>query len=197
MKVYPEYLTDPAIIVCPSDSDGNYEDYREGNVPDGLVNPCMIRDLSYAYYTWAFRASDVFTDPASSDNPDATVVDLSGDFIGGLTDVITRISTDWFDDADDTVYKEDISSGNMTIYRFREGIERFFITDINNPAASSVAQSELATVQDDFRGGENISWSNHVPGGSNILYMDGHVEFIRYPGEFPISPGWIVVIELL
>jgi prepilin-type processing-associated H-X9-DG protein len=22
---------------------------------------------------------------------------------------------------------------------------------------------------------------NHIPGGSNVLYMDGHVKFIRYP----------------
>ena len=28
----------------------------------------------------------------------------------------------------------------VTAYRFREGIERFFITDINNPAASSKAR---------------------------------------------------------
>jgi len=28
---------------------------------------------------------------------------------------------------------------------------------------------------------------NHVPGGSNILYMDGHVEFIKYPGEYPVD----------
>jgi len=28
---------------------------------------------------------------------------------------------------------------------------------------------------------------NHVPGGSNVLYMDGHVEFERYPGDFPVN----------
>jgi len=28
---------------------------------------------------------------------------------------------------------------------------------------------------------------NHVPGGANVLYMDGHVEFIRYPNGFPAS----------
>ena len=28
---------------------------------------------------------------------------------------------------------------------------------------------------------------NHVPAGSNVLYMDGHVEFINYPGKFPIT----------
>ncbi|NLT60718.1 MAG: hypothetical protein GXX88_08745, partial [Candidatus Hydrogenedentes bacterium] len=28
---------------------------------------------------------------------------------------------------------------------------------------------------------------NHVPGGANVLFMDGHVEFIRYPGEPPVN----------
>lgn len=34
----------------------------------------------------------------------------------------------------------------MDLYRFREGIERFFITDINNAAASALAQSSTVTV---------------------------------------------------
>jgi prepilin-type processing-associated H-X9-DG protein len=28
---------------------------------------------------------------------------------------------------------------------------------------------------------------NHVPGGCNVLYMDGHVEFVKYPGKMPVS----------
>jgi prepilin-type processing-associated H-X9-DG protein len=28
---------------------------------------------------------------------------------------------------------------------------------------------------------------NHIPGGCNVLYMDGHVEFIRYPGRYPVT----------
>lgn len=196
-EVYPEYLTDPAIIVCPSDSDAYYEDYREGYVPEGDINPCMIRDISYAYYAWAFTVDGVFADPAKADDPNATLLDLNTDFVDGLTDVLTDIALEWNASGDDSVYHEDISSGDTTFYRLREGIERFFITDINNPAASNLAQSELFVLQDDFRGGENIAWSNHVPGGANVLYMDGHVEFIKYPGEFPIAPGWLVVIELL
>ena len=31
---------------------------------------------------------------------------------------------------------------------------------------------------------------NHVPGWGNVLFMDGHVEFMRYPGEFPICASW-------
>lgn len=31
---------------------------------------------------------------------------------------------------------------------------------------------------------------SHVPGGSNTLYMDGHVAFIRYNDSFPAVPNF-------
>jgi len=69
------------------------------------------------------------------------------------------------------------SSGN-TLYRLREGIERFLITDINNPAASAQAQSEVWIMTDLLS--TEAGLYNHIPGGANVLYMDGHVEFRRY-----------------
>ncbi len=81
--------------------------------------------------------------------------------------------------------------------RLREGIERFFITDINNPAAGAQAQSDLIAMCDAF----SIGWThhtlltnqdngvarfNHVPGGANVLYMDGHVSFIKKDEKFPL-----------
>jgi len=87
------------------------------------------------------------------------------------------------------------NAGGNTIYRLKEGIERFLITDINNPAGSAIAQSELAVMHDLAMvedsayepGGEMLF--NHVPGGGNVLYMDGHVEFVRYPQKDPpINP---------
>ncbi len=36
------------------------------------------------------------------------------------------------------------NGGGNTIYRLREGIERFLITDINNPASNARAQSEIS-----------------------------------------------------
>ena len=106
----------------------------------------------------------------------------------------------------DKVHDEDLTwtSGygeEKTAYRLREGIERFFITDINNPAASTRAQSTIAVMQD-------ICWVpaapsdgqpsfNHVPGGGNVLYMDGHVEFLRYPNDYPVSPTWIAFVDTM
>ncbi|MBL7650278.1 MAG: hypothetical protein JNK74_29325, partial [Candidatus Hydrogenedentes bacterium] len=66
----------------------------------------------------------------------------------------------------------------VQLYHLKEGIERFFITDINNPAGSAVAQSTLAMMWDVV--GTDVSIFNHVPGGANVLFADGHVEFQKY-----------------
>lgn len=80
--------------------------------------------------------------------------------------------------------------GNITLNLVREGAERFMITDINNPAGSATAQSSVPVLWDLTRieggwsqtdqAGRNIMF-NHLPGGANILYMDGHVGFVKYP----------------
>ncbi|MGC8737624.1 MAG: DUF1559 domain-containing protein [Candidatus Hydrogenedens sp.] len=84
-----------------------------------------------------------------------------------------------------------------TIYRLREGIERFLITDINNPAASAKAQSETWIMADTIA--TEVGHYNHIPGGSNVLYMDGHVEFMRYQetGEQPVNGAVARVVGLI
>jgi prepilin-type processing-associated H-X9-DG protein len=80
-----------------------------------------------------------------------------------------------------------------TIYRLREGIERFFITDINNPAGAATAQSTIPIMMDNWNtslndtgGGISLSTFNHVPGGSNVLYADGHVSWVRMGDGYPV-----------
>ena len=72
------------------------------------------------------------------------------------------------------------NGGGDRIHRLREGVERFMITDINNPGASAMAQSTLWVKSDLFGAGAAIEYFNHLPGGCNVLYMDGHVSFVRY-----------------
>jgi prepilin-type N-terminal cleavage/methylation domain-containing protein/prepilin-type processing-associated H-X9-DG protein len=92
-----------------------------------------------------------------------------------------------------------------TYMRIREGIERFFITDINNSAAGAMAQSSVPVMMDAW-GNTSAVWGsgsymdewygvgdnvivqfNHAPGGSNVLWLDGHVQFIKYGAAFPIA----------
>lgn len=89
------------------------------------------------------------------------------------------------------------NAGTDRVYRLREGIERFLITDINNPAASAQAQSTVFIMWDQVA--TSASAFNHIPGGSNVLYMDGHVEFVRYQqqGTPPATENMAVVTTLL
>ena len=90
------------------------------------------------------------------------------------------------------------SGGGDILYRLKEGVERFLITDINNPAGSAAAQSSIWVMLDLVAGIEarmngtlrnTVQAFNHVPGGANVLFMDGHVEFMKYrmEGEFPAN----------
>jgi prepilin-type N-terminal cleavage/methylation domain-containing protein/prepilin-type processing-associated H-X9-DG protein len=81
---------------------------------------------------------------------------------------------------------EDSNFGNGnsdTVFRIRESVDRFLITDINNPGASAKAASEIWVYADDIS--TNVADYNHLPGGTNVLYLDGHVEFLRYPTKAP------------
>jgi prepilin-type processing-associated H-X9-DG protein len=72
------------------------------------------------------------------------------------------------------------------MFRLREGIERFLITDINNAAASTKASTMIPVMWDHIS--TKVKDFAHVPGGGNVLYLDGHVQFLRYPNEnFPMS----------
>ncbi len=89
------------------------------------------------------------------------------------------------------------NGGGDTVYRLREGIERFLITDINNPAASAKAQSSVFIMWDQLA--TTPSAYNHIPGGANVLYMDGHVQFLKYDkqGDAPANQAMATLLGIL
>ena len=201
--VYPEYCTDPAIFLCPSDPDDTeatlQDDNGEWNIHHRLgggQEGVQAADASYGYLGWVFdKLGD--DDPAGDIATYAPLLLLlapeggSGpiQFLQAVQDLFIAFTASPIDpDAASKDLSVDEGYGNGggdTVYHLREGIERFMITDINNPAASARAQSETWIMMDALS--TEVQNYNHVPGGSNVLYMDGHVEFIRYPGEAPIS----------
>ena len=182
-------------------------------------------DSSYAYLGWVFdRSGDEWPTlsldgirtalmvvlspddlpPVGGMGPEQVVLGLSdllsSDLIGGITDennsAIQR-AVDRDLDGDALIGKG--NGGGNTIYRLREGIERFLITDINNAAASAQAQSTVFTMMDHIAGLGQSGVFNHIPGGANILYLDGHVDFIRYQenGTPPVTRHVAEVLALL
>jgi len=205
-SVYPEYLTDPAVLICPSDPNDTLEEiqYSDGSTcihvdddddtqgPAGESGCSDEADASYGYFGWILdRVGD----------DDLTISLPEGNAAVQFYQLVIEL-TNQADDENWGALDEDMNigggngnAGGDTIYRLREGIERFMITDINNPAASAQAQSEIFIMVDALS--SEVQNYNHVPGGSNVLYLDGHVSFVRYPGEQPVSQAMAVAVAAI
>ena len=210
--VYPEYLSDHNLLVCPSSARLTEEDmYNDAGLSIlALPNSFDVWRASfcYTYMGYLFDLVDD-TDPSQDAGTFFSAVGITPPIDGTVPTqfVMWLVSlyqmsdsqVTWNDevslcavrrDLDDDVDTQVLGTGNAggkVIYRLREGIERFLITDINNPAASARAQSEIFVMMDNIC--IKPSDFNHVPGGSNVLYMDGHVEFQKYPGPAPVNQG--------
>jgi prepilin-type N-terminal cleavage/methylation domain-containing protein/prepilin-type processing-associated H-X9-DG protein len=218
--IYPEYLTDPGIILCPSDADSSLSDIRDPETGRFTLaeNPDRI-DLSYVYLGWVLdkchdRAPQIslqgifdimpglphnlILDDPSGSGPYQFIslfISTVGEVIAaraGLSgDDSVRTASFRVADGDKQVFPfngEPMGNGGAnTIYRLREGVERFLVTNVNNPGSSARAQSQVWTMFDTIS--TQVRFFNHVPGGVNVLYMDGHVSYIRYPGEAPANKG--------
>ena len=184
--IFPEYLTDVSVLACPSDTDGVA--YIEGGAfnlngdPNAGVDPCRFNAFSYRYFGWAITKENFMIPGTDENDPNPTLGgNINDDLVNKMILVIgpgVLGDTSGFD-------SDFTTDGGTTVYRLREGIERFFISDINNPAATAMAQSELIVMWDQVT--TSVSSFNHVPGGANVLYMDGHVKFLRYPSTMPAS----------
>lgn len=207
--LYPEYLSDAKPNICPSDSDGQSKflqgEFNCQNDPAQPICPCRISRLSYVYLAW-ISGPDYYMMPGKDENDSTIPTDLQQAMIAGYLDagLIMRLYNFTIEimSAPDRGASDKLADGDIeytsgageakTMRRFREGIERFFITDINNPAAAAASQSSIPAMFDIVS--VNSTDFNHVPGGSNVLYMDGHVEFVRYPGKYPASRAYAVML---
>jgi len=221
-QIYPDYISDPRIILCPSEAEArevpNLKNPQTGewwiHVPctDANVGIGAI-DESYFYIGWMLDKLDD-TDPQlpiTVLDDDAPMTELGPaqlicmlaalEVKAQLNAQAGNFVSPAHEDVDLTwAYAAGIPNlgvpigvgGGNSVPRLKEGIERFLITDINNPAAGAAAQSNIYIMGDLVA--VSTSLFNHVPGGCNILYMDGHVSFERYPGKQPVTAGFARVV---
>jgi prepilin-type N-terminal cleavage/methylation domain-containing protein/prepilin-type processing-associated H-X9-DG protein len=244
-SLYPEYLTDANVAICPSETEGAEKVDKDKEIARCLAGlgcgkfrrvnttwantandpkvPPVIRaaaqaridnstagwflrtaNYSYAYRPrlinplWTVDREDMQIVAICLDADDDTVASVLSGSDGGA---------DWNSQADNI----DITLANygggaeVEVMWLREGIARYLITDVSNPASASKAESEVPVYWDCARGGDYTGNAppdaiapnagmytgefNHIPGGSNVLYMDGHVEFVRLFAD-PGTKNW-------
>jgi prepilin-type N-terminal cleavage/methylation domain-containing protein/prepilin-type processing-associated H-X9-DG protein len=222
-SLFPEYLSDGNILICPSEPDpAMATNPTSGESLFGI--PCDSYDLGAAYGDqaggWPAWDESYFylgwiIDQAAAENVDMGLVD--SEFAGQMVSMQVAAAFMVMDgvpnddpetrnamiNEDIDLSSDDIMSGALEgggfgtagsdlILRLKEGIERFLITDINNAAGSAKAQSSIPIMSD--MAATNVALFNHVPGGINQLYMDGHVEFLKYPGKDFASASFARVV---
>ena len=192
IQIYPEYLTDAHVLVCPSDPLSSGDPFAPTSIgswvnADTTINITKLNtwgDESYGYFGFAIWDNNWLkvwdTNNNGLDATEATTAGLN------LAPIFVTPDQDFDITFPVNAAIPSVSGLSTTVHRLKEGIERFFITDINNPAGSAQAQSTIPVM---FEGvSQDLSRFNHVPGGANVLYMDGHVTFVKYPSEsFPIT----------
>jgi prepilin-type N-terminal cleavage/methylation domain-containing protein/prepilin-type processing-associated H-X9-DG protein len=245
LYLYPEYLSDPFIDVCPSDGEAHTSIYQHGiarmmwcttqqgpidaswvtstaepmltgtplgTCPQGQTNVPVKSVLrmpgwSYIYYPYLIKAewtANVLNLQELSIATHATEAEAVefGSEAFGIT-VVPQLGCQQWSKMGPNSGGSTIpltGFGNVQLMKLKEGIERFAITDINNPAAAAVAQSSTPVMWDSAWGGEageglDVNEFNHVPGGANTLYFDGHVEFNKFPQALGTSKGWFLSRE--
>ena len=191
--LYPEYLTDAAILACPSDPDydpgSNFKltETHPDATAQGQTHPDCIDPISYVYvaylmttdgemlagfsmYTWLNESLPI-SNPNTNTWRDRSANLTSFGFVGSG------------------------NSGGPTLNRLSAGVDRFLITDINVIFTGEEAGASTVPLMWD-QISTNIVEFSHVPAGQNILYLDGHVSFKRYDlnsTSFPVSPYYAAI----
>lgn len=223
-SLIPDYLADTRIAQCPSDSGGdprwlsvasrlpdtgNFTTWQQD--AERLGDPIALdyflsAELSRSYlykgylstspeeYYGIWAATTLAPVQASAEVPGVGMVRVK-DFDSDL-DLDSSLWPPW------VPLSAMGAAGGDSVFRLREGIGRFLITDIDNPAASAAADSGIPVLWDLYGSSEfsdNDAGSltfNHLPGGANVLYLDGHAEFLKYPSAFPILDAPPLVKEI-
>lgn len=197
-EIFPEYLNDANALWCPSwggqvSAMERYDEVKGNN--DGIIQPHEFAKEPFDYTGWLIM-EDVQILGEERLGMEGTGVggrfEESEYLFGGtwITDTpwgeLAWASFDSNGDASLRDFTVSPANGGETLLRLREGVARFLITDINNSAASNKADSQAPMMWDHIS--TKVEDFAHVPGGSNVLFMDGHVKFFKYPAaKFPMT----------
>lgn len=237
MTIFPEYLSDTRVALCPSDpqldpkwasvgdrvpTSGDFETWKQdaidANDPISLdyyltaelgrsyMYKGYVATLAPEYYgiwgattinPWLFEMDILNLGTIRYKNYEEDIqIDDPGSYFAPWPPWVPGVYDPDSPPTPEAIAKLEFSIGTSNegvVRRLRDGIERFILTDINNPASSSIGQVNVPVMWDTIGSnefgdsGDAAGVFNHLPGGCNVLFMDGHVEYVSYQSDvFPV-----------
>jgi prepilin-type processing-associated H-X9-DG protein len=168
--VYPEYLTDLTVLICPNSPNNHpgvftLKDNREhSGAKIGAFHPDCATSLFYVYTGYEL---------------------LRDEEAWALSYARATMPEGWLGRVDINVTARQGESVAPPI-----SVPKLQDTDVNGSPRPSVPVSRVSVMWD--RIGTAKGDNNHPPAGSNVLYFDGHVEFKQFTDhnksdEFPVT----------
>jgi len=195
--MYPEYLSDPRILACPSDPEYspayNFRLTKDATINGrffgvGSYHPNCFGPLSYVYTGWVL-----------TNDSEALALLATYTWLDTVLPISDPVTSGWRD------RKLDLASfgfagwgnggGNVINRLSISNIGRFLTTDLNQTFTSNELDSSYIPVMWD-QISTTISDFSHAPASANVLYITGSVSLKRYDmrsTEFPISPIYAAI----
>jgi prepilin-type processing-associated H-X9-DG protein len=180
--LYPEYLTDHLIAHCPQHLDfAPNKNFRlisthpTDGTRKGKVHPDCFTADSYIYLGWMVT-SDEEAEAFFAAYDKLSSEDYHGDI---------------------TVPEGKGNSGGNVIHRLTADVDRFLLTDMNISLTNTETPASTVPIIWDRPYTDPMKLSHRFDNesGGNVLYLDGHVDYIKFGEKFPMTETMARLLE--
>ena len=216
-NLYPQYVSDLSSVACPSDIKPPPPSLDLKPLsPDARRRVLAGLSHSYSYLGWAFdRLEDVPEQCLPLDKLPPALAAAWNRLGGNLKPPIEpwkergvcrqmALTAEQVLQSGDSAKADvrlDVSDGNRgagIVHRLRKGVERILAADAGTtPEEPARIAAGIPVMLDTFLNTPTAVMFMHLPGGSNVLFLDGHVAFCKYPGPGPVNRSVGSFLEML
>lgn len=173
-SLFPAYIEDYRVLLCPGDPKAAEVKRKHAWQVGAVAEPCLFDDTSYVYLGWAVK-------PRGSQED--------------VEDYLSRLYAEGmrhlFGAGAAPSVEEDFAflgpgGRRHRMFRLHTGIPKQFGITRENGLPLTPAE-RIPVLFDRFETFAGVAYFNHMPGGSNVLFLDGHVQFVKYKAMYPCT----------
>ena len=155
--LYPRYVKDPALLVRPS--------LNDPDLLKAMKDALAASPPDYARAQALMARSYVYTG----------YVLLDKSALAAFKSAV--------ESAERPDLESDIDTADRMLRRLKRDVEYFFVENRSDPQAAANTRAAIPIM---FETMESTVFGSD-PDGANVLYLDGHVDYVRFGSQFPVT----------